>query len=556
MSNYNSKLILAKNILLDKTHKNVLNYSTNDMLALLRSQGHIIGEASNYSFIQNGKVSVGFTYNQCLTANYIAYQNPNYSNKWFFAFIDRVEYESNKSTIIYYTIDNWATWFDNLTFKPCYVVREHVNDDTIGANTTEEGLAVQDFVCEQTDSDIGLGSMFYIGVLSNYNPETKTKFSGVEIRNRGVFGSELFLFRFDSATYPDGGLNLLLLILETNNKGFVDNIQDIFIIPYSAVPASQLEAHTFTLEGVTPEQTCTFYTLPFSFDATSYTWDIDKTLSFSDYTPKNNKCFCYPFNYLYGTNNSGDSEIYKYEDFLNGAKATFKVDLAISIGCSGRLVPLNYKKVSEYLDGSIALGKFPTCQWSSDAYTNWLTQNAVNISTSFMRLGMSAGSLGLTAYNAHMGQVAEKNPTTALQSAGMSINPVANIAGQVAGLIGSFHQAQLLPNRVTGINTADVNYSSNDLTFKLEHMRIKTEYLREIDDYFTRFGYKVIRVKTPNITGRASFNYIEIGQGERFAYGEVPPESLTEINMIAQNGLTIWHNHANIGNYNLNNSIV
>ena len=87
-------------------------------------------------------------------------------------------------------------------------------------------------------------------------------------------------------------------------------------------------------------------------------------------------------------------------------------------------------------------------------------------------------------------------------------------------------------------------------------MRIKTEYLKEIDDYFTRFGYKVVRVKTPNITGRSAFNYIEIASGERFAYGEVPTEALNEINAAAQAGVTIWHNHVNIGNYEISNTIV
>lgn len=554
MSNYNSKLILAKNILLDKTHKNVLNYSTNDMLALLRSVGHLVGEASNYSFIQNGKISVGFTYDQCLTSNYIAYQNPNYSGKWFFAFIDRVEYESNKSTIIYYTIDNWATWFDNLTFKPCYVVREHVNDDTIGANTTEEGLAVQEFVCEQSDTDIGLGSMFWVGVLTNYNPADNTRFSGITIYNRGVFGSRLVLFQYNNVSQLE---DLLAFIIKTNNASHIDDIKDIFIIPYNLISPADLDYEEFTLMVGETEETYGFYKLnTYDYNAKSYDWQIDKTLSFSDYVPKNNKVFVYPFNYLYVTNNIGDSNIFKYEDFSNSTKATFKVDLSLSIGCSGRIVPVNYKRVSEYLDGAVSLGKYPTCQWSSDSYTNWLTQNAVNITTSFMNAGLSMMSLGLTATNAHIGQSAEKNPTTPLQSAGMSLNPVANIANQIAGTIGAFYQAQLLPNRTAGTNTADVNFASNDTTFKIEHMRIKTEHLRQIDDYFTRFGYKVIRVKVPNITGRASFNYIEIGQGERFAFGEVPAESLTEINMIAQNGLTIWHNHANIGNYSVNNSII
>ncbi len=84
-------------------------------------------------------------------------------------------------------------------------------------------------------------------------------------------------------------------------------------------------------------------------------------------------------------------------------------------------------------------------------------------------------------------------------------------------------------------------------------MRCRVEFLKIIDDYFTRFGYQINRVKIPNITGRPAFNYIEIGTGENFAYGEVPANSLDEINKIARSGVTIWHNHNNIGNYDINN---
>ena len=107
-----------------------------------------------------------------------------------------------------------------------------------------------------------------------------------------------------------------------------------------------------------------------------------------------------------------------------------------------------------------------------------------------------------------------------------------------------------------GQATGDVSCASNDIGFMYTFMRAKTEFLIEIDSFFTRFGYKIIRNKIPNITGRENFNYIEIGQGENFAYGEVPANSLYEINQIARNGVTIWHNHENIGNYDVSNNIV
>ena len=87
-------------------------------------------------------------------------------------------------------------------------------------------------------------------------------------------------------------------------------------------------------------------------------------------------------------------------------------------------------------------------------------------------------------------------------------------------------------------------------------MRVKTEYLKVIDDYFTRFGYKTNLVKIPNITGRQYWNYIEIGTSEEIGDGEIPAKDIDIINKSCRKGVTIWHNHANIGDYSLNNTIV
>ena len=92
----NSEIIIARNIKLDKEYKNVLSYNESSMLSLVRS--NMVASANNYSFIKPGKnqIDVSFSYSDCLKANYMAFQNPYYSNKWFFAFIDKIEYISNK----------------------------------------------------------------------------------------------------------------------------------------------------------------------------------------------------------------------------------------------------------------------------------------------------------------------------------------------------------------------------------------------------------------------------------------------------------------------------
>jgi hypothetical protein len=86
-------------------------------------------------------------------------------------------------------------------------------------------------------------------------------------------------------------------------------------------------------------------------------------------------------------------------------------------------------------------------------------------------------------------------------------------------------------------------------------MSIKDEYARIIDDYFSRFGYKVNSLKVPNITGRTYFNYVEIGAGEDIAFGTLPIDAMEDINNIFRRGTTIWHNHDNIGNFSLDNNL-
>ena len=66
--------------------------------------------------------------------------------------------------------------------------------------------------------------------------------------------------------------------------------------------------------------------------------EINKVTAFSDYTPKNNKCFVYPYNYLFVSNNQGSNNIYKYEDF-NTETCVFENQFSIAVGGSGRIVP-------------------------------------------------------------------------------------------------------------------------------------------------------------------------------------------------------------------------
>lgn len=59
--------------------------------------------------------------------NYVMYQNSNYSDKWFYAFIVNMRYENDSTTYITIATDVWQTWQFDLTFKPSFVEREMIN---------------------------------------------------------------------------------------------------------------------------------------------------------------------------------------------------------------------------------------------------------------------------------------------------------------------------------------------------------------------------------------------------------------------------------------------
>lgn len=555
-----SEIYLAKGIALDRDYNNVLNYTPQQTLAYVQSKQ--TAHATNYSFIEDGIISVGFTYSVCLEANYMAFQNKNYSNRWMFAWIDEVRYVNNGTTEIKYTIDSWSSYFWNINSDGgCYVIREHTNDDTIGANTIDEGLAVPEVEQVNSASTSFLDNELYICVATNWDPSIKSDpdnsgnvsskdgagYNGVTMFNNNTFGSLLCLFDFS-----DTGLtNLENFLFLTNTQGHIDDVHDMFIVP-KCVFAAQTDLLT---KNLVCEQLA-FSPFPPHFNTTTISYkqvsymgadrdniyfrnvEFTPLYNYGDYSVKNNKCYCYPYNYLMVSNNVGKQNILKLEEFddVEGFTAGNKIltiQMSLSVGMSGRIVPVRYRGRQFDYDNSIPLAKFPTCAWSADSYTNWLTEQSVNASNPLISVGADVASGG-----------------------SLLAGVVTSAAVEIARFYGEYKKAQLLPEITGGQSTGDVNFGNKNNNFSIVQFRIKLEHLKQIDDYFSRYGYKTLRVKKPNISGRAYWNYLQIGSNENLGVGDVPEKFMNDINRAARKGVTIWHNHANIGNFTLNNSIV
>lgn len=520
---------LYSGVPLDIGYQNVHNLSVADFLNQL--ENYKISEGSNFSYVSDNYT---LRYPQAITniinTNYIAFQNPSYKNKWFFGFVNNVKYISDITTEINFTIDYWSTYFNDLTILRSFVEREIVADDTIGLNTVDENLDIGRIDCIETIKDAGLGEYFYIGMFTNYDPAADaTTGQNFIIKNRLVYGQGLIFFRISSLSdFAD--VSAFIDIINGSQYATVDDIKDIFIIPYSALNVADLSDHNFG-----DQDQYTYYTSSASLDPKTYETEILKPYEVAGrYQPVNNKCYCYPYNFLQITNNCGNIKNYKYEEFST-ATVKILIEIAISIGMSIRAVPENYEGELRNYNEQLPLGKYPTCSWSADSYTNWLTQNAVNLEQKILNNGMNI-----------------VNKLSKPETTPEGLFSLSNVA---LDLIGDFKQAHMLPDSVHGTNNGDINWSSTYNTFCYKKMRCTDEYMRIVDGYFLRFGYKINRTKLPDLSSRPYWNYIKIG-GDQFAIGSIPQDALAMINNVANKGVTIWHNIANIGNYSLDNRIV
>ena len=102
-------------------------------------------EFDNITYTRNnGQIKVNANRETLLDYNYMYFQNSNYGDKIFYAFITDVIYINPNTSLIKFVIDEWQTWCFDLTFRPTFIERKHCRrwnaDGTPVINTVPEGL--------------------------------------------------------------------------------------------------------------------------------------------------------------------------------------------------------------------------------------------------------------------------------------------------------------------------------------------------------------------------------------------------------------------------------
>lgn len=95
-------------------------------------------ESLTYVSREKGIIRSQIPMSTAINIGYMRYKNTNFENFWFYAYVTEVEYINNGLTEIHFEIDNMLTYMGVFTLGECFVERQHVLNDAIGANICDE----------------------------------------------------------------------------------------------------------------------------------------------------------------------------------------------------------------------------------------------------------------------------------------------------------------------------------------------------------------------------------------------------------------------------------
>lgn len=518
--------------------------------------GKTVHTSTNFSYQRKDKViRYPMDYDELVTrgVNYVMYKNSANTTKWYFAFITKMEYVSEGVTHIHIKTDVIQTWGGNFTLKPCFVEREHCEDDTVGLHTIPEGLETGEYIVNKKysihpdrEGGTGLGSLAVIlGVARSENGELEHGYF-----YNGIYsGIRYYCFSAQS----DNQLSEFLSRYDSEGVG--DSIHCMFLAPKILVD----NAGTITWNEPISESwdTKVIRVNPTGSQRSDKTYTMQFSEDYLDnrYVPRNKKLMCYPYRYLSATNNCGATAIYRFEEFRDELAGTgererpmiepsFVLEMSLTPGCSGRLYPWKYKNVQMNYDEGLTMGKYPILNWASDAFTNWMTQNSVNLGLSIVTgAGQIIGGAAAIAAGGAAGAAAGGG------------SAIAGGISEIAGTVGAIYQASMTPPNVKGnTNAGDIITSMGANHFDILVWSIKNEYARIIDSFFDMYGYKCHRVKVPATFHREAYWYTKTIDCE--IDGNIPGEDMQEIKEIYNRGITFWRDPERVADYTQSNNTV
>lgn len=524
--------------------------------------------------------------------NYLMFQNAQYNNKWFYAFVTKLEYVQKNTTKVHFQIDVFQTWKFDMNFKPSFVVREHCKlwnaDGSPVINTIDEGLnyGVEYDTVYAKHFELNEGYRWLVMVTKT--PVHTEGEKGIDPSYIGVpqplsyyvvpfKGNKTPTILLGSNDYAVTQPTRILKELYTNEKA-TNNIVSLFVSEHiglsvdvrlssGGTPDVMTINHSKATVSSVVIQDSSLYMLHIkgleNFNAKVTSISEDKYASYTK--PKESKLLMYPYTVLVLDDFRGSRMEYKNEYIEEkGIKITTKGSLGVtnkvSYGIdkySTRGTSTVYQKTNnEHALFNTSSNDIPIINDMLTAFLQGNKNSIENQKSSILFNGsMNAVSNGLSMLGSlPKNPVAPVDPLALAQGAVNMTQGVGNTVLELQGIEAKQQDIGNMPPQIgkMGSNTS-YDYGNGYSGIWVIKKQIKPEYQEILGNFFNMFGYKVNRVKTPNFHTRKYWNYVETKNCN--ITGNFNNNDLQELKAVFDNGITFWHTD-DIGNYSLENEVL
>lgn len=536
----NTRVLLLTGVPLDETYEHTLYFANlNAQTSYFLGQRKYEFSPQTYQRKGVGYIKVNQRPELLYDCSYLMFQNTSYGSKWFYAFVLDVEYVNDVTAIISYQIDWLQTWWFELTIHECWIDREHIAVDGIGANLQDEGLEVGELEVRDVVHLMGGENELYIAVATTdetvfeQGQQLGYQYSAKLYTHERTVPSPLTIYCYEDP------ITIRTIMEQLALQGKIDGVVSMFLLPEDYVT---------------------------NYRTMRQPWD-DKDLGENFltslfYTPKNAKLYQYPYNIFEVTDCNSVSKVYKPE-LVPNQRVIARHGVTISPTSELFCFIKNYNnefvqdslrdEISSYDSGCVSSG-LPQVAYDVDSYMVWLGQNSTWIGGHRIagsevikpqQLIRDVSSAATVA-----GNVAASSGSARAGATAGAVKFLTDVGVQVLDGVSAKSRAELLPDKYVA-GTGSVASVIQAYGFHIFHKCLRADYAKRIDDFFEMFGYKTNELKIPNTHSRPHWNYVKTRMAN--ITGNIPSADLANIKAIFNNGITFWKHANEVGNYSLNN---
>lgn len=505
----NSTIQLFKDIRLSHDSEDTFYFSNKSVQDTFFTQ-HIYATYNNNSYtrLKKNTIKIAGVMVNLYNCNYMRFINSSFENKWFYAFVTKVDYINNETVEIDYIIDEIQTWLfsPDVAFEQCFIERQHDRYDNLFGNLIPENIDVGELICADTEtyalqSDVGLN----VGILVSTLPD------GTRIAGGMAYGIFTGLGMY-GGSYTD--------ILNIINR-YTDPSNIVLVFMYPAVVGNV----SISNGSIGP------WLLQDTFDSNP---DFTRL---GNYTPKNNKLYTYPY-YFVRVYSAGQERDYRWENWnTNATIGQFLIHLTYMPPVTSACVPYRYKGQPTPYDEMISISNFPQCAWNEDTYKAWYAQHKASY----------VAALGAGVLTSFAGGI-----DAVLSQGRAGVGEYVSGVNQITATVASGYDMKHAPPTIHGAGISDALFAGTmQYDFTAKKMCVKPEIAEKIDNFFNLYGYKQNKLAYPDLIARENWCYIKtIGCG---IHGDLPSDSITAITNKFNSGIRFWKNPLRVGDYSMSN---